>query len=140
MTSMLRFRGRLAMVWLVLVLGSLHTMVFASEVAGDSWTKKGFAIAGGWSIVERDGKHFVLLDDSFKTKNAPDLKIFLSPLPLEEVHDDNATEGSVFVGALRSAKGAQELEIPAGTDLQRFRTILIHCERYTKLWGGASLR
>ncbi len=139
MTLILRFSGRVSMISLILVLGLLTT-VFAGEIAAGSWTKKGFAVAGGWSIIERDGEHLVLLDDGFKTKNAPDLKIFLSPLPLEEIRNHNATQGAVFVGALRSAKGAQELRIPAGTDLERFRTILIHCESYSKLWGGASLR
>ncbi len=138
MNRIQRFSG-ICMISLILGLGLL-TSAFAGDVAEGSWTKKGFAIAGGWSIVERDGEHIVVLDGGFKTKKGPDLKIFLSPLPLEEIDGQNATKGSVFVGALHSAKGTQELRIPAGTDLQRYQTILIHCERYSKLWGGASLR
>ncbi len=42
---------------------------------------------------------------------------------------------------LRAAqKGAQEFKIPEETDLSRYRSLLIHCRQYTKLWGGTSLR
>ena len=55
----------------------------AAEMASETvlhsgvWTKK-FANSGGeWSIVARGGKRYVVLDDAFRTRRAPDLKIFL---------------------------------------------------------------
>lgn len=112
----------------------------AEVVAEGTWTKKSYAIEGGWKIEAEGETHYVLLDDAFKTKKAPDLKIFLSPVSLDAVDDRNATDGSLLVGPLTSAQGAQRLAIPAGTDLDTYRTILIHCEKYSKLWGGSALR
>ncbi|MEM8988551.1 MAG: DM13 domain-containing protein [Pseudomonadota bacterium] len=107
--------------------------------AEGTWTKKSFKIQGGWSIVEKDGAYVVKLDEAFRTKNAPDLKIFLSPLSVSDLKNKNAIDGAVFVEKLASNKGAQTYEIPAGTDLSQFQSIIIHCEAYTKLWGAATI-
>lgn len=104
-----------------------------------SWTDGGYSIAGGWSIVEEDGDRFVVLDEDFKTRKAPDLKIFLSPLPLGELSDSTATEGSVLVAPLESHGGTSRYPIDAETDLGDYQSILIHCERFSKYWGGAEL-
>jgi hypothetical protein len=130
--------------WLLaaaLVLLSALPLFAAERVLFEgTWTKKGFDIAGNWSVVEDGGRHFVVLDETFRTKNAPDLKIFLSPKPLGELDNRNATEGAVLVGQLTSSSGAQRLAVPAGTDPSRFATLVLHCEQYSKLWGGAALR
>ena len=105
-----------------------------------TWTKKGFEIAGTWKVVEDGDRHYVVLDEAFRTKKAPDLKIFLSPKSLAELGNRNATEGSVLVGPLPGARGAQRLAVPAGTNPSEFRTLVLHCEQYSKLWGGAPLR
>lgn len=103
------------------------------------WTAKGFDVDGEWRIEREGGRLFVVLGDDFRTKSAPDLKIFLSPRAPQELSSGNATQGSVRVGELRSAQGAQRLEVPAGTDLGRYRSIVLHCEQYTKLWAAAGL-
>ena len=104
-----------------------------------SWTKGGYAISGGWSIVEEDGKRFVELDSEFKTQRAPDLKIFLSPLALAELGDRNATKNSALVAPLVKHRGEHRYLIPADVDLDEYRSIIIHCEQYSKYWGGAAL-
>lgn len=109
------------------------------RVDGGSWTKKGYAAAGGWTLVEREGERVVILDEGFKTRKAPDLKLFLSPLPLAKLTGDNATEGAMLVGKLSSNKGRQEFTLPKRVDLKRFKTVIIHCEQYSKLWSGAAL-
>ena len=104
------------------------------------WTKKSFKAEGAWEISEKDGKLYVTLSDDFKTRKAPDLKIFLSPLAAEDVTGKNATEGSILVSPLESNKGAQTYVIPEGTDLAQFKSIIIHCEQYSKLWSAADLK
>jgi hypothetical protein len=103
------------------------------------WTQKGSAIAGSWSIVEEGGKRFVVLDDEFKTKRAPDLKIFLSPLSLKEVDGSNATDGALLISALKSHRGAQRYAIEPDVALSKYASIVIQCDKYSKLWGGARL-
>ena len=111
----------------------------ASQVASQSFFKKKYRIKGTWSIVERDGTQYVKFSDDFKTKNGPDLKVFLSPKSAADVTGKNAGDGALNLGALQSNKGGQEYAIPAGTDLSQFSTVLVHCEAYAILWGGGVL-
>ena len=112
----------------------------AEDVArSGTFTRQDYKIAGSWSIIEQDGKWHVRLSDDFKTKSAPDLKIFLSPADLDTLTGKTATRNSVLVAPLRSSKGGQSYELPDGVDVTRYRSIVIHCEQYSKLWGGGSL-
>jgi len=111
----------------------------SAEAQAQSFFKKKYKIKGSWSLVQKDGKTFVAFSDDFKTKNGPDLKIFLSPKSESDVTGKNALEGSLNLGVLKNKKGPQEYEIPAGTDLSLYSTVLIHCEAYAILWGGGAL-
>ncbi len=106
--------------------------------AGD-WTKKSFKSSGTWEIYAEDGVTYVKLSADFRTRNAPDLKIFLSPLAADKTNGRNATAGSVLVAPLTSNAGEQVYAIPDGVDLASFKSILIHCEQYSKLWSAADL-
>lgn len=123
----------LALFILTLIFGA--TACFAQS---GSWTKKEKAIKGTWSIVEKDGKKVISLK-GFSTKKAPDLKIFLSPQTVGGVTAKNAVKGSVLVSKLKSHKGDQSYVLPAGVDLSKYKSVIIHCEKYTKLWGAAAL-
>lgn len=125
--------------WALLSLFLLTIPLAAATLHQGSWTKKGYPIAGTWQIVDEGGRKFVVLDAAFKTKSAPDLKIFLSPKTVADLDNGNATEGAVLVARLQNADGAQKLAIPSGTDLKKYRSILLHCEKYSKLWGAAAL-
>ncbi len=103
------------------------------------WTKKSFKSSGVWEIYSEAGKTYVKLSADFRTRNAPDLKIFLSPLAASETNGRNATTGSVLIAPLTSNAGEQVYEIPASVDLADFKSILIHCEQYSKLWSAADL-
>lgn len=110
----------------------------ATATKGEFFKKKN-RIKGSWEIVESGGQTILRLSDKFKTKNAPDLKVFLSPHSASEANSDNALQDAVLLGVLKSNKGAQEYVIPAEIDTAEYSTILIHCEAYSVLWGGASL-
>lgn len=107
---------------------------------GGAWAKQEFKIKGEWHIVEEDGQKYLQLSDDFKTRNAPDLKLFLSPKPASSVNGGNATEGSVLVSQLSSNKGAQRYLIPANVNLSDFQSVVLHCEQYSKLWGASDLK
>lgn len=103
------------------------------------WTKVSANASGTWRIVERGGERFVELSDDFRTQNAPDLKIFLSPQPSSSLNGKNAADGAVLIAQLTSNRGAQVYKIPARVDLSAYYTIMIHCEAYSKLWAVATL-
>ena len=113
--------------------------VMVKTAQSGSFEKSTFKIKGGWEIVEENGQTIFRLSDNFKTKNGPDLKLFLSPKSVGNVTGKTATQGAVKLSVLKSNKGAQDYVIPADVDLSQFGSILIHCEAYSKLWGGANL-
>lgn len=133
--------SRLAGVFLVVLIGaaSLTSTAQAADQGG-SWTKRYQKIHGTWQIVETEEGRFLELDDDFKTRRAPDLKLFLSPRIDGDVTPDNAVAGSILISKLKKAKGAQRYALPADLDLDNFQTLILHCEQYTKLWGVSPLR
>ena len=108
-------------------------------LSSGTWRKKSFSVSGNWTLSAENGVTTVALDNAFSTRKAPDLKIFLSPLSADQLNGGNATQGSLLVSPLSSNKGAQKYNIPAGTNLSQYKTILIHCEAFSKLWSVSAL-
>jgi hypothetical protein len=109
------------------------TALFAADHSG-TWTKKSQKIDGTWTIAE--GKISLT---GLSTRKAPDLKLFLSPLPVAELSNKNAEQGAVFIADLKSNKGDQTYPLPADLDLSAHQSIIMHCRQYTKLWGAGAL-
>ena len=134
----IRFAGGIGLVLMFLLAPAASAETVETLFEG-SWTKGGYAIAGGWKIVAEDGRRYVVLDEDFETRRAPDLKLFLSKRPLDELGDRTATRGAVLIAPLERVSGGQRYAIDPDVDLSRYRSLLIHCERYSKYWGGAEL-
>jgi hypothetical protein len=115
-----------------------QVMVKTSATQG-SFTERTYGIKGDWQILQVDGQTIFRLSDDFRTKRGPDLKLFLSPSTLDSVTGVTATQDAIRLGELKSNKGTQDYIIPEGTDLSRFNSILIHCEAFSKLWGGTNI-
>ena len=89
---------------------------------------------------EADGK-LVLRLTNFKTSNGPDVHVIL--VATKDAMDDanflkDNTE-KVELGKLKGNEGDQNYEIPAGTDLTKFLTVSIYCERFNANFGAALL-
>ncbi len=126
--------------FLVFVVAFASLSVAAQPLAEGMWTKKTASISGSWSIVEEGGSRFLVLSDDFKTKKAPDLKLFLSSRDFSAIDGSNATSQAVFIAKLKSARGGQRYPIPDDIDLNEHSTLLLHCEKEAKVWGGAKIR
>lgn len=136
--------GGVSMMWCgmrrlagVVLAGMVMVASGAAEAGG--WERKNYAIAGSWTIVEEGGKSVLKLGDGFQTTDAPDLKIYLSTLPAEELRDGNVIATSKVIAVLESSKGAQSYEIPAGMDLSGYKSVVIYSQQYGKVWGAANL-
>ena len=134
---------------LAMVLALATTSGLAAEpVADGTWTTIDYDVVGVWQI-EADGDRLtVRLGDDFVTKNGPDLHVLLSPKPLDELTNDNAMQGALVAGLLKTSddstffrkmKGAQSFTLPAGTRLEEYRSIVIHCVEFSHLWAGGAL-
>jgi hypothetical protein len=89
---------------------------------------------------QADGK-LVLRLTNFKTSNGPDVHVIL--VAIKDADDDanflKSNTEKIELGKLKGNEGDQNYEVPAGTDLSKFRTISIYCERFDANFGAAPL-
>jgi hypothetical protein len=86
---------------------------------------------GQVKILElNDSTNFLRLED-FKATNGPDLYVYLST--------DKSASDFVNLGRLKGNVGNQNYEIPQGTDLSKYATVLIWCQAFSVLFGSAEL-
>jgi len=89
---------------------------------------------------EPDGK-LILRLTNFKTSNGPDVHVAF--IAAKDADDDaNFLKGNterVELGSLKGNEGDQNYEIPGGTDLGKFQTVSIYCERFNANFGAAPL-
>ncbi len=111
----------------------------AEDLAGGTWAVQEYKISGTWRIYTEGDKTYIELSDDFRTRRAPDLKLFFSPLAADQVRNKNATDGSLLIAELDKARGGQRYEIPAGTDFSAYQSLVLHCEKFSKLWGATPL-
>jgi Electron transfer DM13 len=87
-----------------------------------------------------DGKMTLRLTN-FKTSNGPDVHVLLIAANDAQDNDNflmNNVE-RVELGKLKGNEGDQNYEIPDGTDLAKFHTVAIYCERFNATFGAAPL-
>lgn len=106
---------------------------------GDSWTKKSSKITGHWEIAKTDEGLILRLGSDFKTKKMPDLLLILSPMDMKQVNGKNAAIGGLEFATLSNVKGQSEYLIKGVDSLDGYKSLVIHCEEYSKCWGGAAL-
>ena len=83
------------------------------------------------------GIQFVRLEE-LDTSNGPDLFVYLSTNPPdgpEGQFDDDV----VNLGRLQGNVGSSNYAIPAGTDIARYASIVIWCDRFNSAFGAAPL-
>jgi hypothetical protein len=89
---------------------------------------------------EQDGK-LVLRLTNFKTSNGPDVHAIL--IAAKDADDDanflKSNTERVELGSLKGNEGDQNYEIPKGTDLNKFQTVSIYCQRFNANFGAAPL-
>ncbi|MGB9067638.1 MAG: DM13 domain-containing protein [Candidatus Acidiferrales bacterium] len=89
---------------------------------------------------EADGKLLLRLTN-FKTSNGPDVHVIL--VALKDADDDanflKTNTERVELGKLKGNEGDQNYTIPSGTDLGKFQTVSIYCERFDANFGAAPL-
>ena len=85
-----------------------------------------------------DGRQILRLT-GFETSNGPDVQVYLVAAPDVNDNETVTTAGFVGLGGLKGNVGDQNYDIPAGTDLTRYRTVTIWCRRFSVNFGSAPL-
>jgi len=97
--------------------------------------------SGRATIYEEENGKLVLRLTNFKTSNGPDVHVIL--IASKDADDDanflKSNTQRVELGKLKGNEGDQNYEIPDGTDLAKFQTVSIYCERFNANFGAAPL-
>jgi hypothetical protein len=82
-------------------------------------------------LIEVGGQKIVRFED-LKTINGPDLRIYLSA--------DLGADDFVDLGPIRATEGSVNYSVPAGTDTEKYRNVLIWCRAFSVLFSYAELK
>jgi hypothetical protein len=110
-----------------------------TAIAAGSFHSNAHETKGTATIYRRaDGRRLLRLAD-FETSNGPDVRVYL--VAAADVNDDATVKRAGFVelGKLKGNKGDQNYEIPASTDLTKYRSVTIWCKRFSVNFGTAPL-
>ena len=90
---------------------------------------------GPVSLIELDGKTYLRFDN-VAIQNGPDLHVYLAR------GMGGAYDGSrdLYLGALKATNGSFNYELPAGTPLSDYRSVVVWCRAFTVLFTWADLR
>jgi hypothetical protein len=81
-------------------------------------------------IPLRDGSTILRLEN-FKSTNGPNVHVYISI--------DKAASNFIDLGRLKANNGNQNYNIPNGTDIAKYKFILIWCKDFSVLFGSAQL-
>lgn len=108
----------------------LATGQFHSGAHETKGTAEVFALA--------DGKKTLRLTN-FATSNGPDVHVYLVAANDAKDNDTVAKAGFVDIGSLKGNIGDQNYDLPANTDLAKYRAVTIWCKRFSVNFGTAPL-
>ncbi|MEU8901429.1 DM13 domain-containing protein [Nocardia sp. NPDC048505] len=98
--------------------------------------------SGSVVLLELPDGGRVLRLEELDTSDGPDLHVWLTDAPVLEgrdgwgVFDDGA---HLDLGKLKGNKGDQNYAVPAGTDLSKYTSVAIWCDRFNVSFGAAAL-
>ena len=112
----------------------LATPVAAVERSGSFAGADDFHFGSGDArLVETAPGEFTLRLQDFAVRNGPDLFVYLSP------SGDGYAEDAVELGRLKADRGNQNYRVPAGTDVDSTRSVVIWCKQFGVLFAVAPL-
>ncbi len=90
---------------------------------------------GPVSLVELDGKTYLRFEN-VAIQNGPDLHVYLAR------GNGGAYDGSrdLYLGALKATNGSFNYELPAGTSVLDYKSVVVWCRAFTVLFTWADLR
>ena len=97
--------------------------------------------SGRATIYQEEDGSLILRLTNFKTSNGPDVHVIL--IAGKDADDDanflKSGVERVELGPLKGNEVDQNYQIPNGTDLSKFQTVSIYCERFNANFGAAPL-
>ncbi len=111
-----------------------------SKQSGNTWINKDEITTGNWSIISKGNEIILIFKKNFQTPDGPDLKLYLSTIKMEDIGVNDAIHrAGLLIDNLKAIKGKQEYNLPNKKTLSNYKSLVIHCEKYTVVWGGINL-
>jgi hypothetical protein len=90
---------------------------------------------GPVSLVEQDGKTYLRFEN-VAIQNGPDLHVYLGR-GMGGMYDGSR---DLYLGALKATNGSFNYELPAGTSVADYKSVVVWCRAFTVLFTWADLR
>lgn len=97
-----------------------------------------YETTGKATLDKASDGHYYVRFENFETQNGPDLFAYLSTAPAS-AEGEEFTNDFVNLGELKGNKGNQNYQVPDGTDLSKYKSVVIWCERFSVGFGAAPL-
>lgn len=107
------------------------------EVAHGTFRARAHSGSGTASVVRLGGGGQKLTLTDFATDNGPDLRVYLVRGP---VNGDGDVKDTVDLGRLKGNIGNQQYDLPEGTDVSAYSTVVIWCRAFSVSFTQADLR
>ena len=109
-----------------------------AEAARGGFVSLDHSTTGIARVLELPDGRRVLRLEGLDTANGPDLYLYLTATAAS---GDEATFDDEYVslGRLKGNQGDQNYDLPPGTDLARYATVVIWCDRFDSAFGAADL-
>ena len=75
----------------------------------------------------------------FEVTNGPDLKVWMISHPAPQDSDDIKESEQLRLSPLKGNIGDQAYTLPAGTDVDAFKSVVIYCQQFSVMFASASL-
>ena len=100
----------------------------------------GFHKGSGQATVYTLADDVLLLRfEDFRVTNGPDLHVLLSGHPDPGSQSQVKDDGYIDLGKLKGNIGNQNYEIPSGTDVSQYRSVVIYCKPFHVIFSAAPL-
>lgn len=111
----------------------------AVELSKGSFRGLAHETKGSASIFQLpDGKRTLRLT-GFETSNGPDVHVYLTAAQVEKGTEAIKEAGFIDLGSMKGNKGDQNYDVPANTDLDKYKNVAIWCARFSVNFGEAAL-
>ena len=95
--------------------------------------------SGSATVLARPDGSAILRLTEFQVTNGPDLEVWLVAANDPKSSDDVKASEWLSLGRLKGNIGDQNYDIPAGTDLSKWMSVVIWCEQFGVLFSPAPL-
>lgn len=116
--------------------GQTTTMLAQGEFVDADAGHHGSGVA---TLYEGSDGAIILRFEEFEVTNGPDLKVWLVAAADVASSGDVLSSDYLALGRLKGNLGDQNYTLPAGTDVSRYRTVVIWCEAFSVLMSAAAL-